>query len=60
MLTTIAKTVHIYNEVLENQLLYLTEDEIMVWFESNTIVYEEPNLLKVILRGLKNDNMVTI
>lgn len=60
MHTIIAKTAHIYNEVLENELLYLTEDEIMVWFESNTIMYEEPSLLKVILRGLKNDNMATI
>jgi len=57
MLTTIVKKVHAYNDALENELMYLTEDEIMVWFESNTIVYEEPSLLKVVLRGLKNDNV---
>lgn len=56
MLTTTDKKVHKYCETLENELMYLTEDELMLWFEKNTIEYEEPSLLKVILRGLNDSS----
>lgn len=56
MPTITDKKVHRYCDSLENMLMYLTEDELMAWFETNTIEYDEPSLLKVILRGL-NDNL---
>lgn len=42
------KNKHNYTEELENFLMFLTEDELMEWFESNTIEYDKP-LIQVIL-----------
>lgn len=35
------KTKHKYDEKLENFLMYLDEDELYKWFETNTIDWSE-------------------
>lgn len=41
------KTTHEYNEELENQLMMLTDDELMEWFESNKL--DDKDLLELIV-----------
>ena len=49
------KTIHYYNEKIEEILMHLNDDELTEWFESNTIVYNNPDLLEVI-NGDKTTN----
>ena len=41
MLTTTAKIVHKYDSALEEKLMYMDEEELYCFFETNTIEYEE-------------------
>lgn len=45
------KTIHKYNQELEDFLMYLTNDELSDWFQSNTIEYSNPDLLEVMNGG---------
>lgn len=49
------KTTHKYNEKIEELLMYMSDDELTEWFETNTIEYSNPNLLEV-MNGNKTTN----
>lgn len=49
------KNVVKYTESLENYLMYLTEDELMEFFEKNTLL-EEKSLLELILEEKENEH----
>lgn len=49
------KTIHKFSEEIENLLINLSDDELTIWFETNTIEYDNPNLLEVIC-GNKTTN----
>lgn len=57
MHTTIEKNKHKFTPEMEEKLMYMNDDELFCFFEENTIVYEEPDLLKVILRGKNEANL---
>ena len=49
------KTKHNYTETLESTLIMLDDDEFIEWLETNEIVYNNPNLLEVMLESKKLD-----
>ena len=42
------KTIHKYDSKLEEFLMYLNDDDLTEWFESNTIEYDNSDLIEVI------------
>lgn len=51
------KIKHQYTERLENFLIHLNEDELIEWFQDNTIQYEVESLLEVIKKDLENETI---
>ena len=49
MLTTTAKIVHKYDAELEEKLMYMDDEELYCFFETNTIEYKE-SLEVVVMR----------
>lgn len=48
------KTTHKFEEI-EDLLIHLTEDELIEWFQTNTIQYKIESLLEVILKDKENE-----
>lgn len=44
-----------YNDELETMLIMMDDDEFIEWLETNEIIYNNPNLLEVMLEGKKLD-----
>lgn len=51
----ISKTKYRYNEDLETYIMMMTDDQFIEWLKHNEVVYDNPNLLEVMIKSKKID-----